>query len=90
MNLAIESELTVKTIHERLIDRFLVAKEAVGVRWQSRIVETFPQYNTKDWGNYMRAALASVKTPGRISPDKLEIIVICLEKIAGIENPPVV
>lgn len=75
------------TIKERLNARFNAARETVGPRWQKDLSEAEPFFNTKEGANWMSQASNSVTDPRRISNDRLERIVIALEKLAETLKP---
>lgn len=87
---AIQTERTVKKIRERLLERFIKAKENFGDKWKDEAAKADPLLNTLEGGRYMSSAGYAIKQPNRISDDRLEKIVLALEKAAGINNPPVV
>ena len=82
-------EQTVTTIKERLLTRFGRAKELVGTNWRNVLAETDPFFNTKTGVDYMRSVAQAHSNAGRGHVDRIERVTIALEKIAGIENPPV-
>jgi len=77
------------TIKERLLIRFAKAKELVGAGWRNVLAETDPFFNTKMGVDYMRSVAQAHSNVGRGHVDRIERVTIALEKIAGINNPPV-
>lgn len=90
MNETIEIEPTVKKIRERLIGRFVVAKDMIGERWKDELAKSDPFFNTLEGIRYAVGAINAVSNPSRINDDRLERVVLALEKLAGIQNGPVV
>ncbi|WP_428665747.1 hypothetical protein [Runella sp.] len=63
-------QTAMKPIRDRLIERFIYARDQVGADW-------------------MQGAASAVSSKRRASADRLERVVLGLEKIAGIQNPPI-
>ena len=84
------TEGTVLTIKERLLIRFARAKDIVGANWRTELSEADPFFNTKLGVDYMRSVAQAHSSAGRGHVDRIERVTIALEKIAGIQNTPVV
>ncbi|MDF7822310.1 hypothetical protein P1X15_32150 [Runella sp. MFBS21] len=83
-------QTVVKSIRERLIERFVKARDQVGVDWRRQLSQVDEFFNTKEGADWMQGASSAVSSPRRASADRLERVVLALEKIADIQNPPVV
>lgn len=81
---------TVVTIKERLLKRFGRAKEMVGAGWKDSLANSDPFFNTRQGEMFMHSVAQAYSNPKRGHVDRIERVTIGLEKIAGIENPPVV
>lgn len=81
---------TALTIKERLLIRFVRAKDAVGGNWRNVLAESDPFFNTKRGSDFMRSVAQAQSNGLRGHVDRIERVTIALEKIAGIENPPIV
>lgn len=69
------------TIKERLTDRFLAAREVVGPSWKRALANSNAFFDTKAGADYMNQAVSSILEPRRISNDRLERVVIALERL---------
>jgi len=78
------------TIKERLTTRFLHAKELAGPHWRKRLVDFDPQFNTFEGAKVLTSVAMVDRKPGVVSADKLERVVMALEKMVGMESKPVV
>lgn len=85
-----EIERTVKTIRERLIERFVRAREMVGETWRNQLAASDTHFNTLSGVRDMNQAASATNYPERINSDRLERVVLALEKLAEIQNGPVV
>lgn len=80
---------TVTTIKERLLLRFGRAKEVVGGNWRNELAAADDFFNTKTGVDFMRSVAQAYSNAGRGHVDRIERVTLALEKIAGIQNPPV-
>ncbi|MCE6989852.1 hypothetical protein [Dyadobacter sp. CY323] len=73
------------TIKERLIMRFVVARDILGKDWRDELAENDPFFNTKLgltlWDQYLKRFL----TLQRGHVDRIERVVVAMEKLAGIK-----
>ncbi len=83
------TDSTVTTIKERLLTRFGRAKEVVGGNWRNELAAADEFFNTKTGVDFMRSVAQAYSNAGRGHVDRIERVTLALEKIAGIQNPPV-
>lgn len=75
------------SIRERLITRFVQARDRAGADWRRQLAEAEAFFNTKEGADWMQAVASAVSSPRRASSDRLERVVLAMEKMVGIENP---
>lgn len=85
-----QSELTAPTIKERLLNRFGRAKELAGSNWKDQLAKSEPFFDTREGEAWMRSVAQAFSDPTRGHVDRIERVTITLERIVGIENPPIV
>ncbi|GAB2780612.1 hypothetical protein GCM10027275_25220 [Rhabdobacter roseus] len=78
------------SIKERLLSRFERAREAVGPHWRKALAEADAYFNTKAGYDTMMAVSGAASSPRQANVDRIERVTLALEKLAGIENGPVV
>ncbi|AXE21202.1 hypothetical protein DR864_27410 [Runella rosea] len=83
-------QTALKPIQDRLVDRFIYARDKVGADWRKQLSEADAFFNTKVGADWMHGAASAVSSTRRASADRLERVVLALEKLAGIQNPPIV
>lgn len=84
-----QNESTVPTIKERLLARFGRAKEMAGGNWKDQLAASEPFFNTREGETYMRSVAQAFSNPARGHVDRIERVTLALERIVGIQNPPV-
>lgn len=77
------------TIKQRLVDRFVKAREALGPNWRKLLVEANPDYDSIRGVDMLNRAAASVTKTQRIGVDLLEEIVKDMEKLTIPKEEPV-
>lgn len=83
-------QTALKPIQDRLVDRFIYARDKVGADWRKQLSEADAFFNTKVGADWMQGAASAVSSTRRASADRLERVVLALEKLASIQNPPIV
>lgn len=83
-------QTALKPIQDRLIERFIYARDKVGADWRKQLSEADAFFNTKIGADWMQGAASAVSSKRRASADRLERVVRALEEVAGIPNPPIV
>ncbi|AEI46756.1 hypothetical protein [Runella slithyformis] len=83
-------QTVLKSIQDRLVDRFIIARDTVGPNWRKQLSEADEFFNTKVGADWMQGAASAVSSTRRASADRIERVVLALEKLAGIQNPPIV
>lgn len=78
-----------KTIKEQLHERFLAAMKKAGPNWKDRVIEQFPEYDSKKGLNHLTYALRSANGNGDCGVDVLKNVTVALEKTVGIEPEPI-
>ncbi|WP_254563182.1 hypothetical protein [Dyadobacter diqingensis] len=78
-----------QTIKERLIDRFLTAREALGPNWRKILVEAAPEYDSVKGVDKLNRAAGSVTRSQRVGVDLLEEVVTDMEKLTLPNEQPV-
>lgn len=81
--------MNTKSIRARLIERFVSAREQIGNDWKAAIAGDDSFFNTRQGSIYMQQASAAATDPTRISEDRLERVVLAMEKLTGVESQPV-
>jgi hypothetical protein len=78
------------SIKERLLIRLKRAKETVGPSWRQSLAEHDEFFDTLDGARCMDTVAQAFSNPRRGSVDRIARVTLALEKIAGIESPPIV
>ena len=73
-------------IKQRLLLRFAAAKKIIGNNWRDRLAQHDPFFNTRDGEAYMRSVGQAYSDPKRGHVDRIELVTLALEKIAGING----
>ncbi|WP_342088044.1 hypothetical protein [Dyadobacter sp. OTU695] len=69
-----------------LIARFVTAREKLGRQWRKRLAESDPLFNTNVGYDMMVNASGALSDPTRIGIDRLNSVVVAMEKIIN-EQP---
>ena len=78
------------TIKERLLQRFIKARNLVGKNWRGVLAANDPFFNTKLGSDYLTSVAQAVSDNSRGNVDRIERVTVALEKMAGITSPSVV
>lgn len=78
------------TIKERLLKRFIRARNVVGKNWRGVLAENDPFFNTKIGSDYLTSVAQAVSDSSRGNVDRIERVTVALEKSAGISSQSVV
>ncbi|MCE6992121.1 hypothetical protein [Dyadobacter sp. CY323] len=78
------------TIKERLIKRFVVARDVLGKHWRDELAESDPFFNTKLGADFMGSVSQAISDTSRGHVDRIERVVVAMEKLAGIKITRVV
>lgn len=78
-----------KTIKERLIDRFVAAREKIGPHWRYHLSKSNEFFGTYEGGIWMNQVSGAPTQSRRVSVDRIEYIVLAMEKLTGVESQPV-
>jgi len=71
------------SIKERLLIRFTSAKNSIGKNWRGRLMEADPFFCTKAGCDCMTSVAQAVSAPGRGNVDRIERVVIVMERLVG-------
>ncbi|WP_225865711.1 hypothetical protein [Dyadobacter aurulentus] len=77
---------TGSSIKQRLLLRFAEAKKIVGTNWRDKLARHDPFFNTRDGEAYMRSVGQAFSDPKRGHVDRIEMVTLALEEIAGIDG----
>lgn len=78
------SEFGGLSIKERLLIRFVKARNIVGKNWRGILAEADPFFNTKLGGDFLTSVAQAVSDSSRGNVDRIERVTVALEKVAGI------
>ncbi|GGB84880.1 hypothetical protein [Dyadobacter sediminis] len=78
------------TIKQRLLQRFIRARNVVGKNWRGVLAANDPFFNTKRGSDYLTSVAQAVSDHSRGNVDRIERVTLALEKMAGITSNPVV
>ncbi|MGG7664057.1 hypothetical protein [Dyadobacter sp. BHUBP1] len=78
------------TIKDRLLRRFVPAKAVLGISWRRKIMVVDPFFLTEKGIKFMMSTAQAVSDQSRGNVDRIERVVIAMEKAAGIEIETVV
>lgn len=78
------------TIKERLLKRFIRARNLVGKNWRGVLAANDPFFNTKLGSDYLTSVAQAVSDSSRGNVDRIERVTVALEKMAGISSISVV
>jgi hypothetical protein len=78
-----------KTIKERLIDRFIAAREKLGTNWRYHLSKSDSFLGTYEGGVWMNQVSGAPREARRVSVDRIEYVVLAMEKLTGVESQPV-
>lgn len=78
-----------KTIKERLVDRFAEAKKELGAHWRYHLEKSDPFFATREGGIYMEQTAGALANAKRVSVDRIERVVLAMEKLTGVQSQPV-
>jgi hypothetical protein len=78
------------TIKERLLQRFIKARNLVGKNWRGVLAANDPFFNTKLGSDYLTSVAQAVSDSSRGNVDRIERVTVALEKMAGITSQSVV
>lgn len=76
-------------IKQRLLQRFIHAKGIVGPRWRDMLARHDPFFNTRTAEAYMRSVGQAASDSRRGHVDRIELVTLALESIAGITPEPI-
>ncbi|WAC12239.1 hypothetical protein [Dyadobacter pollutisoli] len=74
------------SIKQRLLARFGKAKEIVGPGWKDALAKSDPFFNTREGEAFMRSVAQAYSDPKRGHVDRIECVMLALEKISGIDE----
>ncbi|SDF32529.1 hypothetical protein SAMN04487996_11025 [Dyadobacter soli] len=78
------------SIKERLLSRFIRARNIVGKGWRGILADSDPFFNTKLGGDFLTSVAQAVSDSSRGNVDRIERVTVALEKVAGITPVSVV
>lgn len=73
------------TIKERLMIRFMLCRYLLGKNWRTVIAKSDPFFATEQGQMYATSVAQAVSDPSRGNVDRIERVVVTMEKAAGIE-----
>lgn len=77
-----------RKLKDQLHERLGRAIEAAGSNWKDKIIERFPEYDSKKGLNHILYADRSIKGAGYCGVDTLKEVTVALERTVGIEPQP--